>query len=455
MRIICTSFMFIIFFPFLLTAQKSKDVLPLPQETVLQEDSVLSALYQHYFGQLDSLNNDTVPMRDITLDPDYYRLFIPLAYYNSFIKQMSKRNWEFRYSVDTISKIIPEYLSIDTYRFNKTKRINETVGNILVELYVTRPDLVMDTEDRIMSLRSYHEEKMEVAPKTSVIQLFRPEEKKEDVRKAELLIRKPNFWYSGGEGSLQMTQNYVSENWYKGGESNQTLMGNLRLYYNYNDKKNLEFENIFEMKLGFNTVSSKLDTIRTYRTNTDVFRLFSKLGLRAFSTWYYTISGEINTQLLHNYAANTNNMVSAFMSPGNFALSIGMDYKLRRNTIDLSVIVSPFSYNCRWVTNSKINEMNFGLKEGKHSLENYGSKVESTFSWKIIPTITLYSRFYSFTNYDKVEAELENTFNFILNRYFSTKLFVHYRFDDGVRRKEGHGYLQAKEFLSFGMNYKW
>ncbi|KAA6313516.1 hypothetical protein EZS27_035722, partial [termite gut metagenome] len=417
---------------------------------------VLSALYQHYFGQLDSLNNDTVPMRDIILDPNYYRLFIPLVYYNSFIKQLAKRNWTFQYSVDTISKITPEYLSINTYKFNKTKRINETVSRILVNLYVTRPDLVTDTEDRIMSFRPYHEEKMEVTPKTSVIQLFKPEEKKEDVvGKANLLIRKPNFWYSGGEGSLQMTQNYLSENWYKGGESNHNLQSNLKLYLNYNNKKNLEFENIFEMRLGFNTVSPKLDTIRTYRTNTDVFRLFSKLGLRAFSTWYYTISGEINTQLLHNYAANTNNMVSAFMSPGNFALSIGMDYKLRRNTMNLSVIVSPLSYNCRWVTNSKINGMNFGLKEGKHSLESFGSKVESTFSWTIIPTITLNSRFYSFTNYEKVEAELENTFNFTLNRYFSTKLFVHYRFDDGVRRKEGHGYLQAKEFLSFGMNYKW
>jgi hypothetical protein len=446
--------MFMVFFPFLLIAQNSNDVL-LSKENILCENTAPSALYQHYFGQLDSLNNDTVPVREIILDPDYYRLFIPLAYYNAPIKQVSKTNRKFQVPANTLPEINSEYLNVDTCKFKKTRRINETVNRILIQLYVTRPDLVVTTEDRIMSLRSYREEKMTVTPKTSVIQLFKPEEVKEDVGKVNFLVRKPNFWYSGGEGSLQITQNYISDNWYRGGESNHALLSNLRLFANYNDKEHLQFENILEMKLGFNTVSSELDTIRTYRIDTDVFRLSSKLGLQAFLTWYYTLSGEFNTQLLHNYRANTKDVVSAFMSPGNVALSAGMDYKLRQKAVTLSVIVSPFSYNCRWVTNSKIDETRFGLKEGKHSLEDFGSKVQSTFSWRIISTITLDSRFYYFTDYDKVESELENTLNFVLNRYFSTKLFVHYRFDDNVKRKEDNSYFQTKELLSFGMNYKW
>jgi hypothetical protein len=435
-------------------AQKTNDVL-LPNENAVCEDTVPSTLYQRYFGQLDSLNHDTVPMQEILLDPDYYRLFIPLAYYNAPIKQVFKTNRKFQVPANTLPEINSEYLSVDTCKFNKTRRINETVNRILIQLYVTRPDLVVTTEDRIMSLRSYSEEKMPITPKTSVIQLFKPEEIKEDVGKVNFLVRKPNFWYSGGEGSLQITQNYISDNWYRGGESNHALLSNLLLFVNYNDKEHLQFENILEMKLGFNTISSELDTIRTYRIDTDVLRLSSKLGLQAFLTWYYTLSGEFNTQLLHNYRANTKDVVSAFMSPGNVALSAGMDYKLRREAVTLSVIVSPFSYNCRWVTNSKVDETRFSLKKGKHSLEDFGSKVQSTFSWKIISTITLDSRFYYFTDYDKVETELENTLNFILNRYFSTKLFVHYRFDDNVKRKEDNDYLQAKEFLSFGMNYKW
>jgi hypothetical protein len=37
---------------------------------------------------------------------------------------------------------------------------------------------------------------------------------------AEVVVEKPNFWKFKGDGMLQFMQNYVSDNWYKGGESN-------------------------------------------------------------------------------------------------------------------------------------------------------------------------------------------------------------------------------------------
>jgi hypothetical protein len=143
------------------------------------------------------------------------------------------------------------------------------------------------------------------------------------------------------------------------------------------------------------------------------------------------------------------------MSPANVTISVGMDYKLKKEGVNFSMVISPFSYNWRYIGNDEVDETKFGLKSGKYSMNDFGSKLQSTLQWTIIPTITLDSRLYYFTSYEKVEAEWENTINFVLNRYLSTKLFVLYRYDNGIERMKDYGYLQSNELLSFGLNYKW
>lgn len=143
------------------------------------------------------------------------------------------------------------------------------------------------------------------------------------------------------------------------------------------------------------------------------------------------------------------------MTPTELKLGLGMDYKLSEKKINLSVLLSPLSYNFTYLADRDVDPTAFGVKAGQNKLSEIGSRLQVNYTWTIIPAIIWESRFSYFTNYKRVESEWENTFNFVLNRYLSTKLFVHARYDDSSKPEDGSGYFQLKELLSFGINYKW
>ena len=188
-----------------------------------------------------------------------------------------------------------------------------------------------------------------------------------------------------------------------------------------------------------------------------MLRLSSKFGYKAITNWYYTISAEFKTQFFSNYETNSDKMVSSWLSPSELNIGIGMDYKYVKDAIcNLSVLINPFNYTRYSVASDKVDPTKFNIDAGKKSKDQLGSRVEATLKWIIINNLTWESRFSYTTNYEKVLSEWENTFTFAFNKYFSTKLFVHTRFDDSVSKEEpDDSYFQLQELLSFGISYTW
>lgn len=422
--------------------------------TVAQLDTV-SFLYQKHLGVLEYLNDPSTPERYIVSDPKYFRLFLPFTFYYSPMERISKLNWKPSYVNDTISdsELNEKLLPIDKQTFQTFEQTNSAVDRALLAAYVECPNKIVLTEDEVMEKKVFKDDiEGEISSKPSVTKLI----KKKDItfnEEAGVVIHKPNWWVTSGSGSLSFSQNSISRNWYKGGEGSNSFLINLLLRANYNDKEKVEWENLLEIKTNINSAPS--DTVHKFLVTSDQLRLYSKLGIKAIAKWYYTISTELKTQIYNSYGTNSKDLKAAFLAPLDWATSIGMDYKLEKTKYKLSVFMAPFMHSMRYVGNSKVNEVGYGLDEGASVKHSFGSQVQTNFEWTIIPSIKLRSRLDYLTSYEWVRAEWENNIDFILTRFLSAKLYVLARYDDSTKPTVGDDYFQATETLGFGLNYSW
>ncbi|MDD4609723.1 MAG: DUF3078 domain-containing protein [Bacteroidaceae bacterium] len=425
------------------------------EKTILQlyVDSIQKAS-DKYYTKVYALGSVDYKHMYVKMNPYMYKMFTPFTFYSSLIRKKFSANWQPSLlkkrvlSTDTL-------LSIHSSILSDARQSENFLTDVLTTAYLVKWDKVLETEFIIEENEMFDKNRVEkIKPRKRILELFNGHYKKpkNEVDERDYKAKRPNFWRKYGDGSLQFTQNYFSSNWYKGGESTNALLSNLSYHIDYDDKQRIEFDNALEIKQGFITTPS--DTVHTYKSNADLLRISSKFGIRAFKDWYYTLEGELSTQFFSNYKTNSNTIVSTFLSPANLNIGLGMDYKKVIRNVTLSVLLSPISYHMRYVGSSDVDETTFGLEEGQSVLNEVGSKLQVVSKIQLLPQITWESRLYYFTVYSKVEAEWENTFNFVLNQYLSTKLFFNARFDDGSTKK-GNSYFQLHEVLSFGLNYAW
>lgn len=264
-------------------------------------------------------------------------------------------------------------------------------------------------------------------------------------------------WMHGVKGSLQFSQAYISPNWYQGGNNNLNMLLNaiyqVKLNPAYHPK--LMFENTVQYKLGIN--SAPEDTLRSYNISEELFQINTKVGIKAARSWYYSLVMLLKTQFFNSYKSNSKDLTAAFMSPGELNIGLGMTYnyvsKDKRLQFDASI--SPLTYNLKTSINSRINPATFGIKEGHKAVNSFGSSAEAKLAWKLVRNITWNSRLFVFSNYEYLQGDWENTFNFAINSYFSTQIQVHLRYDShspSLANSQWHLW-QMKEILSFGLSY--
>ncbi len=418
----------------------------------------LSASYFAYHRMWEDLD---IPAPKIKPNADYHKLIVPPTYYYAPIEQAFELNWKpgNKLGMDAVDSLYTVWT--DTVpRFELPKlatsvEVDRWVNSILLKSYLNNPNMITGNEAFFADVKVLQDIHTVITPRKENIKSYVQMEKDKTNAEAELLIVKPNFWKYTAAASMQFSQHSISDNWYQGGESTNALNSDLCLTANYNDKQKVQFENVLEIKLGFITAPS--DTVHHYKTNADMLRLNSKLGLQAVKNLYYTLVTEFKTQFFSNYKTNTNDLISTFFSPAQLDLSLGLDYKLTKPKYTLSLAGLPLSYTFVYIADKDIvNPSSFNVEPGKSTANMFGSRINANLNWKILPNLSYLSKFEFFTTYEKVIMNWENTFEFKFNRYLSTKVFLHGRFDDGVTLTEDNDtYFQFKEMLTFGLSYTW
>ena len=270
-------------------------------------------------------------------------------------------------------------------------------------------------------------------------------------------------WSKGAKFQVHASQNYISSNWYKGGESNLAMTMYAMGYFNYDNRKGLQWDNKAEWKLGLYGMAS--DSLRWLRVNEDLLRFNSKLGYKAFKNFYYTAELDVQTSLFNTYKSNTYIRTSGPFSPIRMNLSLGMDYKWKSV---VSVFVSPLSYKFVYVADMRCKDgvlpdediaHQVGITDGTRMSNQLGALVRTDFDYDFNESIGMEVHFSFFGNYfgriKGVEVGCEVIGNFKINRFLSAKVSLYPRYDSTtVPADGGKPKMQFHELISLGFNYK-
>lgn len=266
---------------------------------------------------------------------------------------------------------------------------------------------------------------------------------------------KKQHWLNKFTPLVQFSQYFFSPNWYQGGNNSLNLLADFYYQSNLNTKfhPKLLFENSFQWRTAL--TSAPDDEYRAYSLTENRFQINSKFGYKAIYNWYYSITAVLKTPIFCGYKNGTTTRTNSFMSPGEFNVGVGMTYGVttKDKKFNISLSISPLSYNLKTVIDEKIDETSHGLEEGHKGLNSIGSSLESNWTWNIAYNVSWKSRVFVFTDYERYQYDWQNQLSFNFNRFLSVNLFFDMRYDSTMKKRTYWYKTQMREQVTVGFSY--
>ena len=273
----------------------------------------------------------------------------------------------------------------------------------------------------------------------------------------------PSKWKKGIDLSLQATQNYATANWHNGGTNNLSVLGGVHAWFNYAGDEGLAWDNKVELKYGVTTTFTKDLAGRAFHITDDKTSYETKLGYALGKGWNLAWSGDVNFTLFENYKIDTNDLVSAVVSPLTFNTAIGFDYKYSNaeKKIDLSVMIAPYAFKLIYVDDVRYDyaiSKHVGIYDEELAITtlktfDFGSSFKVNYRQEFNDYITLSSVLSFYTDYKGIEIDWEIVGDFKLYKWLTARVSLNPRYDTTV----GEGWnekIQFKEFVSLGLAYR-
>lgn len=263
-------------------------------------------------------------------------------------------------------------------------------------------------------------------------------------------------WKTGGIFNLNLGQGSQS-NWAAGGDEFSLSIASYLGFFAFYKKDKYSWDNTLDFNYGL-VQSTSLGT----RKNDDRIDLLSKVG--------YELNEKLNLAALFNFHSqfskgykyigdSERDLLSNFMAPGYFLLSVGLDFKPAKG---LSIFASPVSSRWTIVNNDSLSAKgSYGVPPGNNVKKEIGAFLNLTYVTKISKTISYNGRLDLLSNYEhnpeNVDVMMNNMFAAKINKLLTGSVGLNLIYDDDIKLfgpdHDSPG-LQLKQIIAVGLSVK-